>query len=266
MRKGYRERRMNIVRCRRIFATTVVFVASLWSGAGLTQPPPIRTAYELEAFTQQYYLKPEPGAVSEAIEFVGSSGVFRKRSAIPPYFAWFAHVFAQHPERAADWVSVIARQDDITRDVLSRSMAASKDVRQLIAGEAPSAARNDMCWGAFFASGEAEYVVLLMSQLRFISERTDQALFFTAATAKWSLASNVRQHSRVRDIVEDALANTPPPWSEKLVLAWRRDLQDVLEKEPGQIKQAVMALLAEQRAKGVRMEPPQRTWPSLLSR
>ena len=102
-----------------------------------------------------------------------------------------------------------------------------------------------MCWGAFFASGDDYYVALLIVQLQYMGERQDETRYLGAATAKWSLSSNARQHSRVRLVIDRTLATGAPPWSKELLDAWRRDLSEVLTKEPGQIREEILATAGE---------------------
>ena len=226
-------------------------LATLLPGIASADAPAIRSADDLNTFFTQYYRKPQPDSVSSAIEFLGASRFFQNKGLISHFLAFFAHLYAQHPERVAEWTSTVNRQDKITRDVLSRAMAASSNPKQLVTSEAPSPARNDMCWGAFLASGDEQYVTLIILQLKHMGERQDQMLYFTAASAKWSLASNARQHSRVRLIIERTLSADPPPWNNELLEAWRRDLAEVLSKEPGQIQQETNAIVREQRTKGL---------------
>jgi hypothetical protein len=46
-----------------------------------------------------------------------------------------------------------------------------------------------MYWGAFFASGNTDYLKKLIDQLHYVDERDDFSLFMTGVTAEWSLAA-----------------------------------------------------------------------------
>jgi hypothetical protein len=57
----------------------------------------------------------------------------------------------------------------------------------------------------------------------------------TGGTAKWSLASNVRQHAEVRSIIEDEIKKRQNPV--------RAELIDLIKKDPSDIQQEYLKTL-----------------------
>ena len=109
-----------------------VLLTGLWHDIASAEPQSIRTATDLDRFVSQYYLHPQPDAISSLIEFLGTSRALQNKGSSPFFVAFFANVIALNPDRAVEWASVIDRQDPITRDILSRAVAASSvSLRQI---------------------------------------------------------------------------------------------------------------------------------------
>lgn len=236
---------MLIIHSGRFLLATLGVVAGLVCPSAHAEPQVIRSPAVLEAFTQHYYRDPQPQLVGEAIEFLSSSGLLKGKAASYPYFAFFAGVFGRHPDRMKEWEAVIARQDAVTRDLLGDAIQKSHELKRLVMSHPPTAGRNDLCWGAFFATGNSEYLVEIVKALRFMGERQDDVLFMFAATAKWSLANLIGRHPEVQKFVEFMLVNVPPPI--------RDDLADVIGQGAGRILQDMDRIVRAQRARGLWM-------------
>ncbi|MHB1233909.1 MAG: hypothetical protein ACYCZQ_15190 [Burkholderiales bacterium] len=104
-------------------------------------------------------------------------------------------------------------------------------------------ARNDIFWGAFFASGDISYVDKIIAQLKYIDERKDIGLFLTAASAKWSLSSNSRNHPIIKTRLEAIKRDD----DDKLRIV----VEEILTKTPEQIQGETKVVINEQRKKGV---------------
>ena len=228
-------------RPRPVIALTLLGVVS---GAFLAAgQPTIQSESDFAAFSSRYYVEPHPELVGAAIDYLGASGILKKGAAVPPAVAFFVEVFARNPARVAEWTAVIERQPDEVRTALRRAVALSSNPKTLLDGEPPSPRRNDICWGAFFGSGDGAYLTRLMDELRHMNERDDLNLFMTAASAKWSLASNARSHPVVRAAVKTAREAATGPLAVQL--------DDVLSKAPGQIQQEMISVYREQHQKGI---------------
>lgn len=75
---------------------------------------------------------------------------------------FFVKVFGDNPELVAGWKKVIKKQDRKTRKLLNRAI--KTELETLLSETETGAALNDMYWGAFFASGDLQYVAVLKEQ------------------------------------------------------------------------------------------------------
>jgi DNA-binding transcriptional MerR regulator len=113
-----------------------------------------------------------------------------------------------NPDRLDAWRKMVAEQQGSARELLDGALnVAAKG--GLLKAEAsaplpPTPGMNDWYWSGFFASGNPAYIQRLIDQLRYVDERQNLVLYMTGGSAEWSLASNARQHSRVRNILQEA--------------------------------------------------------------
>jgi hypothetical protein len=224
----------------RVAASLVIFLSHLATSSPGQQAPTLRTAQDIEAFTQGYYRAPRPEFIKDLIGAIRSTGLFQKTTAIPPYIGFFSEIFAANPDRVPEWQGLLAAENDVTQLALTRALTVSSGGGVLsIADHSPQF--NDMCWGGFFASGRLEYLQRLVEQLRYWDERQDARLFSAGATAKWSLASNAQRHSVVRaaltggTLVADART--------------RALIAEVLSQDPALIRADIAHVFQEQHGK-----------------
>ncbi len=229
-----------------LFVVAISFGGLLAAAAESAAAQEILNAQELETFAERYYQRPQPERVDSAIAFLGTTDLLANRSVEHMYFGFFANVFARHPERAVEWRELISKQNAQTRETLLKAMSASTELRQAIANEPPTPGRNDLCWGAFFATGDTRQVAPVIDALRFVGERRNEVLFAAAGSAKWSLALQARKHPLVRRMIEYIAANYPPPL--------RNEIADVLAKDASRIRQDVAAIMRSQQARGLWLE------------
>jgi hypothetical protein len=217
---------------------------------------------DAERFAQTYYQHPQPEAVEDFIRVFQSEHVADRPGAGPSYVGFFSELFLMNPDRMHDWEAVISKQHGQTRTVLEQSIAVAKtggmtalphqaaiDVAKAdgVPTIGQAAAENDMYWGAFFASGRAEYLQRLVDQLHYCDERDDQMLFVAGVTAKWSLASNAQHHQ----LVHDTLAGRALVADQRT----RALIDELLAEGPQMVKQEVAAALREQHAAGKWLSP-----------
>jgi hypothetical protein len=212
------------------------------ASVGVTRDfPPLRTPDDFDAFVNKYYLQPQPDRIGSAIETLSSSGVLRIPEAVESITAFFSEVFGMNPTRVAEWQQVIDKAPPITRVVLGRALSWSRTggVLQL---EGRSPEMNNRYWGAFFASGNALYVKKLLDLVPFAEERNDFNLWAPGASAKWSLASNARQHVHVHVILEEE-KNRADKRTQELI-------DELLSRDPARIGQEMADIYAKQKAAG----------------
>src|ERR1700680_3180547 len=183
-----------------------VLLPALTSTIATQQFPVLKTGNDVSAFIQEYYLRPQPELIAGLIDALHPTGYLEKETAIPPLVAFFSEVFAANPDRLSQWQVRIEKQDKQTKIALERALSLSK-VGGVLKLEGHSGELNDMYWGAFFASGNPDYLKKLVDQLHYVDERNDSYLFMTGVSAKWSLASNAQSHILVRSTLETAKVN-----------------------------------------------------------
>jgi tetratricopeptide (TPR) repeat protein len=193
-------------------------------------------------FLEGYYLNPQPDLIGPAMDFAGENRLFESGNPEAPVLGFFAEVFSHNPARLRDWEIVVDRQLVDARLIFKRALAAVQNPMELIENEPFLTKRNDFCWGAFYGSGDTEYLSVLLKHLSYMEERTDMYTFLGAATAKWSLASNARRHPIVESTIEAAL--------ETATGADRQHYNDMLNKPPQEIQAEYLAILEEQHELG----------------
>jgi hypothetical protein len=188
-----------------------------------------------------YYLNPQPEGIGYAIAMLSSSGVLQIPQAVGPMTAFFGEVFAANPSRLAEWQLIIDKQPQVTKTTLGRALLWSKSGGVLaLQGRSPE--MNDLYWGAYFASGNPMYVKKLLELAPFAEERNDFSVWGTGATAKWSLASNARQHPLVRKMLEEE-RRTADKRTQDLIT-------ELLTRDPAQIKKEASEIYTQQKAAG----------------
>lgn len=203
--------------------------------------PYLRTPEDFDAFMNTYYLQPRPDGITYAIGTLSPTGVLQIPQAVGPITAFFSEVFTANPARLAEWQAVIDKQPQVTAVALNRALSWSKAGGVLeLGGRSPEV--NDLYWGAFFASGNPVYVKKVLALVPFADERNDLNLWATGASAKWSLASNARQHTLVRTILEGE-KRTADKHTQDMIA-------ELLTRDPARIKQEMADTYARQKAAG----------------
>lgn len=200
-----------------------------------------KTLDDVSAFMQSYYLHPQPDRIAPLIDVLYRSGFVQKRTNELVIIGFFSEVFAANPNRLPEWEDHIRSQDERTKALLERAVSVSK-TGGLLSEDGHSAQLNDGWWAGFFASGNTKFIDRIVDQLEYFDNRTDQALFFAGATAKWSLASNARSQRRVRSAIEHA-KTTAKARKKELI-------NEVLNDDPIRIKQEISEIVKTQTEAG----------------
>ncbi len=205
---------------------------------GLPDP---RRPEDLEQFIDTYYQHPRPELIGRAMQLLSSSPDMNVPSAAGPTMAFFTEIFLANPGRLAEWQSTIDKQDARTKWFLARAMEWSMEGGVLRA-QGHSAGINDLYWGAFFATGKSVFIERLIDEMKYADERDNAELWAAGITAKWSLASNARQHPLVRTILQ----------SEKTTVDKKTQdlITEVLTKDPPDFQREMKEIATRQRAAG----------------
>lgn len=201
----------------------------------------ITTEHELDNFFTYYYLNPQPELVSGAIEFIGNHKYASSKDTCKILSVFFSVVFSENEDKKDEWQNIIEMQNYSTKSLFLESM--SKDVSELLNETKTSPLLNDMYWIAFFVTGDTHYIDELISNLKYLDERKDMNLFFTAWTAKWSLTSNAQTHPKVKAVILSFSENNNPEL--------RKIANDMLYHTPTEIQQEMNEIFEEQRQKGI---------------
>lgn len=182
----------------------------------------------LGTWMAHYYEHPEPEALAGWMREVSASGILEKTSARYPVMIFVSELASQNPGKVAAWCDGLANLPTANRAVFAwsfRNAGAPGSERCLkeLPADAEAALRDlkvfsplqrapvtpgdlDLLWAVFVATGDERPVHMIVDVLSWpLPERgatgSVEALLLNGA-AKWSLASNARQHARVRRILE----------------------------------------------------------------
>jgi hypothetical protein len=178
---------------------------------------------EIEQWLTYYYLKPRPELTLPSLAVIDRELQKHGRSLADEagrggMRSFYAQVFAHNPyvvdEAVRKLPSLPASQQAFVREALRRCGAPyCGDVLKtsLSQPEAPKeldpGALDDL-WAAYFATGEARYVLEIIDALKGAQFRGDLNRVAAASAARWSLSSNAYQHGSVLAICEDAAARS----------------------------------------------------------
>lgn len=197
---------------------------------------------EFGYFSQTYYLQPQPELITSAITFIGSSDLASDPDAEAPLLMSFSCLFSKYDSSEKDkWKATIETIAEPGRSLLTQSINSSP--LQLLDEAPTSPAKNDMNWACFFATGDLEYLDSIVETLKYLDDRKDIILYLTAASAKWSLSSNARNHFKVRMAMEAMKVGGVPDM--------RPIAEEILEKSPQTIREETVAVLKKQKEEGV---------------
>jgi hypothetical protein len=224
-----------------IQAVAILLVAATGSCVTAQNSSELKTPGDVSGFMQSYYLHPQPDRVGAVIAALSVSGILKSPNSASPLIGFFSEIFAANPNRLPEWQTLIAKQDDQTKALLDQALKVSKS-GGVLSSSGHSPQFNDACWGGFFASGNPKFVDKVVDQLQYFDERSDEALFFSGATAMWSLAENARTYTAVHLAIESAKVNADKRTQELIA--------ESLTDDPARIKQEIAEVIRTQREAG----------------
>ena len=199
--------------------------------------------FDFDQLMDTYYLDPRPEFVGLFIGKLSDRGVLENPDSAPPAIAFLAEVFAANPEKVSDWETTIEAQPEPTRTRLFDALKLSGDPGAIRDINPPSPSLNDMFWGAYFASGNTQYLDAIIEKITLSDDRVDLNNFLVGGSAKWSLSSNIRNHLRVKQHVEARLLSSEE--------STRIHLTEVIEKSPSELRSEMIEQLRAQHDAGV---------------
>lgn len=199
---------------------------------------------EYEAFVKFYYKHKDVSHMNDAISFVGRCDFTSKPDAVFPVITFFAVIFSENPEKVEGWQELINQQNKVTQALFEKAIDLSKDLGKIFETDTATARFNDLCWAAFFASGDVKYISKVIANLKYCDERKDMMLFLAGASAKWSLSSNARIHAKVKKTLNAAALTEKDP-------RVKSHISEILNQTPSSIQQETISTLKDQKAKGI---------------
>jgi len=187
----------------------------------------------LQQWMDDYHYAPQPELVPSAIRYMQRAEFPATEAQANPLIGFFSEVIASNPMLTQQWKAIAAETTGRTRQVLDTAFRDARNLATLTSFDPEKAdpGQNDVCWGAYFASGKDVYVLALVQRLAYLSERKSLPLYLTAATAQWSLSSNVRQHVSVRRILDGARLKASPEV--------RAAIEEAVEKDPDALQESM---------------------------
>lgn len=188
-----------------------------------------RAEVSAQAWLESYYLNPQPAELGRVVHALSRNGYFEKPGHTAIAIGFLSTVFAQNPTRVDAWLlefnglpishhRLIASAlwqagnpmgSELLRE-FSRSSSVGAEVRRLADRPAPSVADTpvlspssmNLQWGAFLATGDERHVVAILDGIG-----ADRPALSSAA--RYALAQNAANHSRVMEICRSQLTKQP---------------------------------------------------------
>lgn len=211
------------------------------AAGGEAQPEPqLKTVEDVSAWMTGYYLRPRPELLAPAVLLLEKEGALEgEGNAAAPVASFLAQLFRQSPERLEGWLKELEGLKEASRPVVwlalwladteaaagrLKAVAATAEGEQrkrlqamlaekppdLLKVEVQGPAVLDMLWGAFAATGQADYVRRIIEVLPWAEAgKEDFGRMLVGGAARWSLVSNAVQHDRVLEICRQELARQP---------------------------------------------------------
>jgi hypothetical protein len=191
---------------------------------------------DLGVFMDSYYLNPKPELISDAISLLGSIEV--RTNSIPPYIGFFNKVFNDTDKYRSQWIEQIEKQNEIVKKILTFSMNTKPSV--ILSKMKVSPSYNDYCWGSFYASGDNQYLEIILDNTKYCSETKNINMFFTGWTAKWSLCSNAKSHKKIKEYLLKKLSESKDI-----------NIEQILNQDPGTVRAETINKIKEYKQSGI---------------
>ena len=188
-------------------------------------PQAINSTQDVVQWMTYYYLHPQPDLLVPALQYADSTGLIDKGQA--PLTAFVSRVFAQNPQRIAEWVTQLQGLSNRSKPLLWTALwwSSTLEGKQSLDGliktlnekqadavlsqmahpavpleniEIKTPEALDELWGAFSATGDVKYVNRLISVVPWAYDAGgDFNRMSIGSAARWSLTSNAQQHPLV---------------------------------------------------------------------
>jgi hypothetical protein len=179
---------------------------------------------EMQQWMTYYYLNPQPQHAVAYLKPLNEAFQASKGRSLADEVnrggvrSFYAKVFAQSDETVRELERELPTQpEDIRAFALealrrcgTRECLRVSGADESVPASGESSGHLDDAWASFMATGEQQYVEEVASSLPLLQVRGDPSRLVVGGAAKWSLASNAYQHSRVLEICR-RLSETADP-------------------------------------------------------
>jgi len=221
---------------------------------GADAQAPTNTTFDSERWMTFYYENPQPEKTFDAIRAIHDDGLLLLPNAQRPLIAFFSTIFRDNPSVTTQFlarcnflsekeIGVLAYAfwfagTDESKAQLKALSDKDKNYAPFLKSTSPSILESeitmpnslDMCWGHFFASGNTQYVGKVIQALENKNNKTDPAKILVYGSARWSLASNCRQHKKVLAYCRTVVSDLPE--------TTKAEVQAILDEIDGKIDPA----------------------------
>ena len=236
----------------RLFAIpTHCFATNWWRHAGLAalfclagfgasaQDAAAADAYH-EHLLQTYYHHPDKQVVALTIDYLNRHCVDSTQKAIlqsrgQVYVGFLTALMAQDTAKRTQLHALTSQINDPSFRQLLASLLPLMPAR-LFTALPPTPSYNDMAWAAYFATGDPQYLNLLIRNCRYAVERKNMNLYVTGASARWSLCAMARQDSLVQQYL--------------LTQRTSKEVQLILRADPSALRQQITEVTAQNQQRG----------------
>jgi hypothetical protein len=173
---------------------------------------PVQNDY-FDSWSTYYYKDKESSQTGNFLKWLQTTQTLESNpNAVQPTAAFLSIIFADNPTKVLNWIKIAdftgntrkaievalwfaGKQVELKAFAKKDAAAYSKPAPKLSKIEVLSPIELDMMWGAFQASGKDVYVQKVIDALGSADVVTQEA-------AQWSLATNMKLHPFVRQIVQ----------------------------------------------------------------
>lgn len=210
-------------------------------------PAETAPAFPVDRFLTTFYEAPDLDRVPDFLTAAAALRLAEGKNSRPPLIGFISELISLHPDHAIAWAKAIPESATAMRQLwIEASELSRKGGARTVRGHSPGI--NDLNWGAFFATGHADFVQRIIAGIAFADEREDRNLFLTGHTACWSLSSNARIHLKVRELLVAAKASATP--------RTRILIDQILTREPAAYRAEMVDIISRQRRLGRWLEAP----------
>jgi len=202
-----------------------------------------------DSWMQGYYQHPRPELFTAEVKKLQASGALQNEGAMAPAAAFFSRLFvAAEPPILAQWLEFIDQLPEADQRVFlvalrwTNTRDAQDALRKRASGKSkvakyaqklrdskapaldmisnPTPEELDMCWGAFFATGDPVYALPVIRCAAKPSKANE--IDMSQGAARWSLKSLCASHKKLRAIKDDFYKTAKP--------AERKSLDELFNK------------------------------------